>query len=63
MASTVPNTQTGSLADHEQGSDDTSTGFTFLVGDARAMFEHSRGGNATATRSTCSPTGSTAWPT
>ena len=45
-----PNTQTGTLDDHDQGSNDIliSTGGP-LFGDAMAMLGHSRGGNDTIT--------------
>ena len=49
MPKPVPNTQTGSLTDHEHGTNDTLIGvdntFNTLYGDAFAMYDHSRGGN------------------
>ena len=51
MAKLVPNTQTGSLTDHEHGTDDTligvNAGLNTLYGDAFDMFDHSRGGDDT----------------
>ena len=56
MAKLVPNTQTGSLTDHQHGTDDTlilgagsgpSDLQISLFGDAFAMYDHSRGGNDT----------------
>ena len=56
MPKLVPNTQTGSLTDHQHGTDDTlilgagsgpSDPQISLFGDAFAMFDNSRGGNDT----------------
>src|SRR5690348_13790550 len=49
----IPNTQTGSLTDHQIGSDDTllissltgGNAPAILYGDALDMFDHSQGGN------------------
>ena len=53
MARLVPNTQTGSLTDHQQGTDDTLSGVddasNVLYGDAFDMDDHARGGNDTLT--------------
>jgi hypothetical protein len=45
MPELVPQTQNGSLTDHQLGTDDTFVGFTFLYGDALAMYDDSQGGN------------------
>ena len=52
MQTLVPNTQTGSLTDHQHGTNDTLIGVdnvfnTLLLGDAFNMFDKSRGGNDT----------------
>jgi serralysin len=51
MQKPVPNTQTGSLTDHQHGTDDTLIGLAnalnTLYGDALAMDDHARGGNDT----------------
>src|SRR5260370_28189257 len=57
MLKPVPNTQTGSLTDHEHGTNDTliladagvgGPGLQMvLYGDAFAMYDNSRGGNDT----------------
>ena len=56
MAKLVPNTQTGSLTDHQHGTNDTlilgagsgpSDPQISLFGDAFAMYDHSRGGDDT----------------
>ena len=51
MPKPVPNTQTGSLTDHQRGTDDTLIGvdnaINTLYGDAFAMDDHARGGNDT----------------
>src|SRR2546430_1045262 len=48
-ATLIPNTQTGSLTDHQVGSADTllisSLTPSTLYGDALYMFDHSQGGN------------------
>src|SRR4051812_23419323 len=49
MPTRVPNTQTGSLTDHQHGTDDTFVGFTYLHGDAFSMVDASRGGDDTLT--------------
>src|SRR5258708_36300873 len=45
----IPNTQTGSLTDHQFGTDDTLTALTggVLYGDALNMLDNSHGGNDT----------------
>src|SRR5258705_197304 len=44
----IPNTQTGSLTDHQYGTDDTLTApGSFFYGDAQNMFDNSVGGNDT----------------
>src|SRR5260370_17211146 len=49
MLTLVPNTQTGTLTDHQQGTDDTLSGIddasNVLFGDAFAMDDHALGGN------------------
>jgi len=49
MPKPVPNTQTGSLTDHQRGTDDTLIGvdnaLNTLYGDAFEMHDHARGGN------------------
>jgi len=51
MPKPIPNTQTGSLTDHQHGTDDTLIGLASalntLYGDAFAMDDHARGGNDT----------------
>src|ERR1700704_1207064 len=51
MQKPVPNTQTGSLTDHQHGTNDTLIGLAnalnTLYGDALAMDDHARGGNDT----------------
>ena len=49
MPKPIPNTQTGSLADHERGTNDTLFGVdhTPIVGDALAMYDNAHGGNDT----------------
>ena len=51
MAKPIPNTQTGSLTDHEHGTNDALIGLdnaiNTLYGDAFDMFDHARGGNDT----------------
>ena len=51
MAKPIPNTQTGSLTDHEHGTNDALIGLdnaiNTLYGDALAIYDHSRGGNDT----------------
>src|SRR5258708_33824298 len=51
MPKPVPNTQTGSLTDHQRGSDDTLIGLAgalnILYGDAFGMDDHARGGDDT----------------
>src|SRR3981189_539828 len=51
MQKPVPNTQTGSLTDHQHGTDDTLIGLAnalnTLYGDAFAMDDHASGGNDT----------------
>jgi hypothetical protein len=53
MAKLVPNTQTGSLTDHQQGTDDALLGVddasNVLYGDAFDMDDHARGGNDSLT--------------
>jgi serralysin len=53
MPKLVPNTQTGSLTDHERGTDDSlfvaDLTTTTLYGDAFSMFDHARGGDDTLT--------------
>ena len=49
MAKLVPNTQTGSLTDHQHGTNDTLIGVdnadNTLFGDAFAMYDKSHGGD------------------
>jgi hypothetical protein len=49
MPKLVPSTQTGTLTDHQQGTDDTLSGIddasNVLFGDALAMDDHALGGN------------------
>src|SRR5229473_1282091 len=51
MPKPIPNTQTGSLTDHQRGTNDTLIGvdnaLNTLYGDAFAMDDHARGGNDT----------------
>ena len=49
MAKRIPNTQTGSLSDHQYGTNDTLTASSGgeLFGDAEQMHDNSRGGNDT----------------
>src|SRR5260370_38496376 len=51
MSKPIPNTQTGSLTDHQHGTNDTLIGLdnalNTLYGDAFAMDDHARGGNDT----------------
>jgi|SRR5712664_1473128 len=51
MPKPIPNTQTGSLTDHQHGTNDTLIGvdnaINTLYGDAFDMFDHARGGNDT----------------
>jgi hypothetical protein len=51
MPKLVPTTQTGSLADHQRGTNDHLTGAAgstnILFGDAYRMYDHSRGGDDT----------------
>ncbi len=51
MAKGIPNTQTGSLNDHQYGTNDTLTALFggVLYGDALNMFDTSHGGNDTLT--------------
>src|SRR5258705_7533226 len=50
MAKRIPNTQIGSLTDHQHGTNDTLTSSSgTLYGDALTMFDNSTGGNATLT--------------
>ncbi len=57
MAKPIPNTQTGSLTDHEHGTNDTLIGLdnaiNTLYGDAFGMFDHARGSNDTLIGSAC----------
>src|SRR6476620_5915047 len=48
MPKPVPNTQTGSLTDHQRGTNDTLNG-SFLYGDAYSMYDDSKGGNDSMT--------------
>src|SRR5258708_288979 len=56
MAKRIPNTQTGSLTDHQHGTNDTLIGGAeannTLYGDALNMFNSSHGGNDTLTGGT-----------
>jgi hypothetical protein len=45
MPELVAQTQNGSLSDHQIGTNDTFTDFTFLYSDAFAMYDESQGGN------------------
>src|SRR5688500_15544912 len=55
MPEIVPQTQNGSLTDHQIGTNDTFIDFTFLYGDALSMYEDSQGGNDTLTGADYSP--------
>src|SRR4029077_20936676 len=55
MPELLPQTQNGSLTDHQIGTNDTFIGLTFLYGDAYSMYDDSQGGNDTLMGADYSP--------